>query len=82
MQLSCDAYGGNLLGQSSSEITSRQVAADLLDRLSDKSSPFTVMESPKTLELSQFMSADPGKSAFTTKTSFTLKLKFSPNTQM
>jgi hypothetical protein len=63
-------------------MTSRRVAADFLDKLSEKSSPFVISEMPKTLDISEFNSADPGKAVFNSETNFTLKLKFTPNTKL
>ena len=54
----------------------------LIDKLSDPNSGFIIVEMPKVLDISQFMSTDPGKSLFNTQTNFTLKLKFTPNSQL
>jgi hypothetical protein len=62
--------------------TSRNVAATFIEKLSDTNSPFMVIETPKALDITQFMSTDPGKSLFNTQTTFPLKLKFTPNAQL
>ena len=81
LNLSCSAYGGRLLSASKTDPTSRNVAISLINKLAEPTSQFIITEMPKTFEISQFMSADSGKSLFSTQTTFTLKLKFTPNAQ-
>lgn len=79
LEVSCQSYGGRLLGEN--DITSRRVAVEFLDKLGSKTSPFIITDMPKTLDISQFNSVDPGKAVFNSQTNFTIKLKFIPNTK-
>ncbi|MDD2487175.1 MAG: hypothetical protein PHS92_02315 [Candidatus Gracilibacteria bacterium] len=82
MDISCDVYGGSIFSQSTS-LSSRITAIKFLENLRDKNNGFMVLDFPKTIGISKFISGDGGiKGAFTTKTTLLLKLKFIYNNKM
>ncbi len=86
LQVICDTYGDRI--DSTNSITSRLVAGMLIDKLQESTiatktreltSWFALLETPKTLELSPFMSID---SVYSTKTTLQLKLKYISNQKL
>ncbi len=81
--VSCQAYGGALLTPGGfATKTSREVALDFLARLSEAKSGFQILSYPKSLDISEFNSADGFKAVFSTKTSLELKLQYLPANKM
>lgn len=86
LQVTCDTYGDRI--DSTNSITSRLVAGMLIDKLQESTiasktreftSWFALLETPKSLELSQFTSID---SVYSTKTTLQLKLKYISNQKL
>ena len=81
--VSCQIYGGALITPSGlATQTSRETALAFLARLDDAKSGFRVLSYPKTLDISEFNSADGFKAVFSTKTSLDLKLQYLPANKM
>ena len=79
----CDFYGFPLLSSDATPFTSRSTALAFLKKLEDPSSNFTLLEQPKSLEIEKFSSADAGlRSTFSTRTSLTLKVRYSPSNKL
>lgn len=79
VNVTCDFYGNSLnSGVSESQsTTSRSTALAFFDKLTAPGSPFRMLETPKMLEMENFMSSDLGtKGTFTTKTTVNLKLRY------
>lgn len=81
--VSCQVYGGLLLAPAGSLTkTSRESALAFLDRLNDPISGFRILSYPKTLDISEFSSADGIKLVFSTKTTLNLDLQYLPANKM
>lgn len=79
--VTCDFLGFSITGSADKATTSRSTALTFLEKLRSPYSGFKILNEPKTLEMQSFTSADLGiKGTFTTKTSLTLRLRYSsPN---
>lgn len=83
LSVSCQVYGGALIAPAGlSTKTSRETTLAFLERLSDPKSGFQVLSYPKTLDISEFNSADGFKAVFSTKTSLDLRLQYLPANKM
>jgi hypothetical protein len=79
----CDFYGFPLLSSDTTPFTSRSTALAFLKKLEDPSSNFTLLEQPKSLEIEKFSSTDAGlRSTFSTRTSLSLKMRYSPSNKL
>jgi len=77
LTLTCDFLWAPILDEWQSwDATSRTVAIDFLKQLQLKNSNFQVMNYPKSIEISQFNSADWLLTIFKTKSTLTLNLKY------
>ncbi len=81
LTVNCEFYGFPLLSNDAIPLTSRTTALTFLDKLSDPSTGFTLLDQPKNLEIEKYTSTDTGlRSTFSTRTSLTLRLRYSaPN---
>jgi hypothetical protein len=83
LTIKCDFYGFPLLSSDATPFTSRSTALAFLKKLEDPSSNFTLLEQPKSLEIEKFSSVDAGlRSTFSTRTSLTLKVRYSPSNKL
>lgn len=79
--VTCDFLGFSISGAGDKVATSRVTALAFLDKIRSPESGFKIINEPKSLDMQVYSSADLGiRSTFTTKTTLTLKLRYSsPN---
>lgn len=83
LSLSCQVYGGALIAPAGlTTKTSRETTLAFLSRLSDPKSGFQITAYPKSLDISQFSTADGFRAVFSTKTTLELKLQYLPTNKM
>lgn len=83
MTVRCEFYGYGINSSSARSDSSRATALAFLEKISEPTSGFTLVEAPKSLDIEKFTSAEIGvKSLFTTRTSINLKLRYNPSNKI